>query len=200
MLKKAFLFLALASMVSLSVSAEESVAWQGGFSKSAVTLWGVFFNEPEDCSDGVCGEDDIFVDPVAPMTSVTFLAGQRTRAFGRLAFGASYGEGSTIGALPFPALGLFDADAAEVHLIIRTHGRYIPGIADEQITTFDGGCDVATCEDLQFAIFRPADADPSGKQTTKVFRFSDLGEVPGAWATIWRESDGIRVAIHSRLP
>jgi hypothetical protein len=29
----------------------------------AHTLWYAIFNAPENCSDGVCGDDDVFVDP-----------------------------------------------------------------------------------------------------------------------------------------
>ena len=199
MTKKITLTLSLLFLFATAAVAQDGLAEKKRPRPTALTLWGVLFNEPQNCSDGVCGEDDLFVDPLPPRTSVVFLSGQRVPANGRLAYGASYGEGSTVGALPLPTLGLEDADAAEVHLILRTHGRYIPGLADEQITSFDGGCDVQTCEDLQFAVFRPADADPNGVQTTTVQRFSDGSSIHGAWATIWREADGIRVAIHSRL-
>lgn len=176
-----------------------ALAQDSGNGDSAFTLWGVVFNEPEDCSGGICDDDDVFSDPVSPMTAVLFLAGQRVQSNGRLAFGASLPEGATLGALPFPADSLFDADAAEVHLILRTHGDYLPGIADEQISSFGGGCEVQACEDLQFAVFRPQDVGPDGSQTTVVRRFSDGSAVAGAWATIQRETDGVVVTLHSRL-
>lgn len=164
----------------------------------AVTLWGVYFNNPGACSDGVCGEDDIFVDPVSPRTAVIFLAGQRIQSNGRASYGASYGEGSTVGALPLPTRTLEDSQNAEIHLVLRTHGKYLPALADEQITTFGGGCDVQACEDVQFAVFRPQDADANGRQTSPVRRFADGAQVSGAHATLWREADGIRVALETR--
>ena len=165
----------------------------------SVTLWGVFFNNPGACSDGVCGEDDIFVDPVPPRTAVVFLSGQRVPANGVASFGGGFGEGSTLGALPLPVTTLEDAQHAEIHLVVRTHGDFLPGIADDQITSFGGGCDVQECGDIQFAIFRPEDADANGRQTTVVRRFSDGAAVTGAWATLIREADGIRAALHTDI-
>lgn len=191
MTKKLFVIAVVLSLTALPAAAEEGTG-------DAVTLWGVFFNNPGACSDGVCGEDDVFGDPGPPQTAVVFLSGQRISSNGRASYGASYGEGSTVGALPLPTNSLIDAQSAEIHLVLRTHGRYLPELADEQITTFGGGCDVQTCEDVQGAVFRPQDADASGRQTSKVVRFSDGAEISDAWATLWREADGIRVAIHTR--
>lgn len=49
----------------------------------AMTLWGVFFNNPGACSDGMCGEDDIFADPGPPRTAVVLLGVQRIPPSGR---------------------------------------------------------------------------------------------------------------------
>ena len=192
MTKKLFLFAIALVLTALPAAAGDTTG-------DAVTLWGVYFNNPGACSDGMCGEDDIFGDPGPPMTAVVMLGGQRIQSNGRASYGASYGEGSTIGSLPLPTRTLVDAQSAEIHLVLRTHGKYLPELADEQVTTFGGGCDVQTCEDIQFAIFRPQDADANGHQTSEVRRFSDGAAVPGAWATLWREADGIRVALHTRL-
>ena len=58
---------------------------------------------------------------------------------------ARLNEGDTAGSiLPTvfgqPAIGLLDAQAAEVHLLIRSHGPKIPGLVDQMISTFNGGC------------------------------------------------------------
>jgi len=57
--------------------------------------------------------------------------------------------------------------SAEVHIVLRSHGPAIPGIIDEQISTFEGGCiiffdpfteipdDVGECGDIEFAIHPP---------------------------------------------
>ena len=189
--KKLILILLVLGLAAVPAAAEDNTG-------DAVTLWGVYFNNPGACSDGACGEDDIFVDPVPPMTAVAFLGGQRIQSNGRASYGASFGEGSTVGALPFPTTTLVDAQAAEIHLVLRSHGKYLPELADEQLTTFGGGCDVQECADIQFAVFRPGDADADGRQTTEVRHFADGTVVAGARATLWREADGIRVALHTR--
>lgn len=186
---------AVTVVLFLCLSFEASAG--SGQGDDAFTMWGVFFNDPSMCS-GECGEDDLF-GPA--MTSVVFLTGQRVQSNGRASFAASYGEGSTVGALFGP--GLLDSDAAEVHLIVRSHSRFQTSLADAQITTVDGGCDdspgfpASLCEDLQFAVFL---ADGNTHQTVSVFRFSDGSQVKNAWASIWREADGIRVALHTRVP
>ena len=57
--------------------------------------------------------------------------------------------------------GLQDSMAAEVHLVVRTHGPAVPGQVDEMINTFNGGCSDTfpnePCQDLQFAVFAPVD-------------------------------------------
>jgi hypothetical protein len=46
--------------------------------------------------------------------------------------------------------------AAEIHLVVRSHGSIIPGRVDEQIGSFDGACDVNASVDQQAAAFLPA--------------------------------------------
>ena len=60
-------------------------------------------------------------------------------------------EGDTDGALPGMGLGLLDAAAADVHLVVRDHGPAKPGMIVEQIQTFDDFCN-PTCTDLQMSI------------------------------------------------
>lgn len=55
--------------------------------------------------------------------------------------------------------GLTNPTQAEIHAVVRTHGPVIPGMVDEQIHTFNGGCDPGQpnegqCQDLQFTAFR----------------------------------------------
>jgi hypothetical protein len=40
-------------------------------------------------------------------------------------------------------------DVAEVHYLIRTHGPVIPELLEDQLTTFEGGCEVNICENVQ---------------------------------------------------
>ena len=138
------------------------------------TAWWVVFNEPENCSDGVCGEDDIFVveDGIIPRDD----AGNRAMNFdgigtaniavihasgqyvddGSLAVSASLGEGDVPGILFGP--GLLDAEIAEIHLVLRSHGPADAELFADQISTFGGGCepmDALPCDDQQFAMFLP---------------------------------------------
>ncbi|MCK4977374.1 MAG: hypothetical protein KAS36_10635 [Anaerolineales bacterium] len=133
---------------------------------AAYTIWWVVFNNPGDCSSP-CGEDDIFdgngdlmnVDDGTFGTpgvnvSVVFATGHVVGKNGVGNFGAGLREGKTSGALFGP--GLVDAQGAEIHLIVRTHGELIPGMVNEQISTFGGGCGVNDCVDPQFAVFVPS--------------------------------------------
>ena len=54
--------------------------------------------------------------------------------------------------------GLLDAEKAEVHLVVRSHGPAVDGAFDAQLSTFGGGCDpidVAPCVDVQYAMHLP---------------------------------------------
>lgn len=125
---------------------------------------------------------------------MVFLTGGRVQSNGRASFAGSYGEGSTVGGSS--GMGLKDADTAVVRLLARSHGAYDPAIAHEQVTTPDGGCDVALCATTQYALFVP---DGSPQQTGPVFRTADDSIVAGAWAVLEREEDGIRFSLHTRF-
>lgn len=54
--------------------------------------------------------------------------------------------------------GLVNSRWSEIHLVIRTHGPTIPHMVDQQIHTFNGGCEDdepnrGLCQDVQFAAF-----------------------------------------------
>ena len=147
------------------------------------TMWWVVFNNPEYCIAGTpfstCGEGDIFEtdengnlildddgNPILQVNeddgtfgtpevnvSVVFATGHVVGEDGAGNFGAGLREGKTSGALFGP--GLADAQGAEIHLIVRTHGEPIPGMVNKQISTVDGGCGINTCVDQQFAVFVP---------------------------------------------
>lgn len=48
--------------------------------------------------------------------------------------------------------GLTNPQGAEVHLVIRSHGPKLPGLVKQQIGSFNGGCDINDCDDVQAAI------------------------------------------------
>ena len=145
-------------------------------SNEVYTVWWVVFNEPGNCSDGVCGEDDILIfEDGAPIMdennnhvlnmdgieasdiSAFFASGAYVNEDGTAHFGGSAGTGDTPGII-FGS-GLHNPMTAEVHLVVRTHGPMVDDMAHAQITSFEGGCGATDnglpCADHQFAVFLP---------------------------------------------
>jgi len=143
----------------------------------AVTLWYVVFNTPAGCADG-CGEDDVFNldaegkfvengDGTPPFNwdahekiglSVLRADGVIIDADGKAEFRGHLPIGDVTEAIIGD--GLLDALKAEVHVVVRSHQQVQPGIATDMISAINGGCDAdwpnAPCEDVQFAVFMPA--------------------------------------------
>jgi hypothetical protein len=144
----------------------------------AYTIWWVIFNMPKNCSDAICGLNDVFLMDaeerfildgsglVQPniagreATQVSFLwaTGNIADENGHAMFRASLPIGDLTGDVSFGP-GLLDSMRSEVHLILRSHGPVIPELRDEQLFTAWGGCPDpvtrAPCEDVQIAIFEP---------------------------------------------
>lgn len=131
----------------------------------AYTVWAVVFNNPDRCSDGVCGEDDVFLAPGVPDVggpadpSVMWSGiGGVADDKGRLARGTEILVDSAPGQVLFGD-GLTTVDA-EIHFVIQDHGEASDDAATllAQTTTFLGGCDTdpATpdCVDVQFSIHK----------------------------------------------
>lgn len=139
------------------------------------TVWWVIFNEPQNCSDGACNLDDLFyieedgsitLDEVgnramnldaleASVVSIQHASGS-VSVDGTLSVSASLGLNNVPGIIYGP--GLQDADAAEIHLVVRTHGPAVDGAFEDQLSTFGGGCepiDTAPCDDVQYAMHFP---------------------------------------------
>ena len=144
---------------------------------NAYTMWWVIFNNPEECEHPVpgitsCGEGDVFGEPFGEtpvQVSVQFGAGNIVSQTGTISLGADLNVGelpTQPGQLVFGP-GLIDAKKAEVHLVVRNHGPYIPGMVEAQLTTFGGACTADTdptgtgpvgpneCADVQFAAHVP---------------------------------------------
>jgi hypothetical protein len=138
------------------------------------TVWWVIFNNPENCEHPIeglmaCSEEDLFTESVG--TSVLYAAGNSVGGNGRSTFASSLRVNDLTGCqTPFDAFGLcrdglVNPYGAEVHFVVRSHGPKIPGLVNEQIGTFAGGCTPETsfgagdgpnvCNDLQFGIFMP---------------------------------------------
>lgn len=112
----------------------------------AVTLWWVIWNNPENCGTPYQCNDSDFALADLVNVEVLYAAGHVIGSTGQGNFSASLKVGDDSGSvndlfgLP-PAGGLLDTQKAEVHLVIRTHGPKIPGIVNEQINSYAGGCD-----------------------------------------------------------
>ena len=119
------------------------------------TAWWVVFNRPERCSDGVCDEDDVFIDPNTPETSVLWATGLIVGGDGTANFSARLRRRETVGEVIIDN-GLRNFRKAEIHIVLRTHGDPVPGLVGQQISRFNGDdCAVNVCRDVQAAIHLP---------------------------------------------
>jgi hypothetical protein len=128
---------------------------------TAATVWWVFFNNPSACRLGMfgatCGLGDLANPEV--QASVQFAAGHVIGGEGVANYGGHFSVGATPVCAGFglPCAGLLDARRADVHLVVRTHGPAIPGLVDEEISSFNGGCltgepNVGLCRNLQASV------------------------------------------------
>lgn len=131
----------------------QGVDWESG---DATTVWFVVFNDPSGC-DGGCGADDvdaIFGDNPAD-AGVHFAAGHVANG-SKFTTAGHLNEGDESGLLFGSALE--DATAAEIHLVVRSHGPASTLTGQElaeALHSVDGGCGANTCGDAQFAVFLP---------------------------------------------
>lgn len=137
------------------------------------TLWWVIWNKPENCIayPGPCDAPDFAIaDEVA--VEVMYAAGRKANGKGEAVLTAHLNRDNASGTINdlfglSSYGGLHDPYAAEVHLVLRSHGPAIPGQLDDQISSYLGGCTVflpdftevpdeeGECADLHFAIFQP---------------------------------------------
>lgn len=149
-----------------------------GLYPGAYTIWWVIWNEPDNCADpGACMEPD-FANAVAVEVEVMYAGGHVVGNNGKGNFSAHLNAGddspeSMNTSFGFPSVGglrvgnTFDA---EVHIVLRTHGPAVPGLINEQIGSYAGGCDtpflippftaypdeIGQCADIAAAVFAPA--------------------------------------------
>ena len=118
----------------------------------AATIWWVVFNRPENCTGGVCDEDDVLPPPgnVDAGVSVLYATGRVADAYGKADYGARLMVGDMTNVLFGP--GLQDVKNAEIHMVARSHGPAVPDMVQEQISTFNEGCPPSGCVDIQFAV------------------------------------------------
>jgi hypothetical protein len=137
----------------------------------AVTIWWIIFNYPEECAafpGGSCGLADLENPAVAP--EILYATGAVINNNGKAHFAAQLGAGHT--AREWFGNGLINPEGAEIHVISHSHGQAIPGLVDNMISTYRGGCmdddfiapghpayedgipGPNQCVDLQFAVFQ----------------------------------------------
>lgn len=121
---------------------------------NAYTFWWVIYNNPEFCAVSPCSFAD-FGNPLVN-SSAKNAAGHIVGNSGRTAFAAHLRVGDTTGRELLFGPGLLDSLGAEIHLIVRNHGRAIPSQMPAQISTYFGGCEpIERCSDDQIAIYQP---------------------------------------------
>lgn len=151
---------AYSTLVRTSDAVTMTINTSGLEGGAAYTVWWVVFNNPENCTHPIpgvvsdCGEGDLTPNggDDSVNSSVSWAAGHVIGKNGVGDFAGILKEGKARGQVLFGP-GLIDAEGAEIHLVVRSHGQPIPGQVVEQIHTFEKGCLV--CEDLQFAVHQP---------------------------------------------
>ena len=113
----------------------------------AYTLWWVIWNKPENCIDpGACAEPD-FANALNVEVQLLYAAGHVAGNNGKGNFSAHLKENDDSGSIHelfgLPNFGgIQNAKTAEIHAVIRSHGPKIPGLVNEQINSYEGGCTV----------------------------------------------------------
>lgn len=115
----------------------------------AYSLWWVIWNKPEECAiPGECGLDDFMESAMDVEVELLYATGSVAGNNGKGNFSAHLKVGDTTESVNedifgLPSFGgLQDADAAEIHAVLRSHGPKIPGLVGEQINSYEGGCTV----------------------------------------------------------
>lgn len=114
----------------------------------AYTMWWVVFNNPDACENGCDGEDvgAAIMSGVNPAgIGVLYGGGVLTGGNGRLNIGSQLQVGSTAGCQTNNLFAevctpLTNPMDAVVVLVLHDHGPPIPGLVQEMISTFEGGC------------------------------------------------------------
>ena len=229
-----YLVILMSALIVVLIGQSANADYLGG--QRAVTLWWLFFNNPEGCVSNPgapeqCGEIDVFgeaylesvamgsPDPslIAPNSaadlSVLYATGGVTDARGKIRLVASAYRSSSRVPLslgpnvvdPLDLRRALENPDAEVHLVLRDHGRKVRGGLIAQITNFlEPFCSDPlllffsgpnTCQDVQFAVFGPGE---SGLDS--VFAFGDPPKrVPRAKAYLMRNGDMVQAVVETRL-
>jgi hypothetical protein len=151
----------------------------------AVTLWIMFFNNPEHCSSVPCAANPANI--FNPLTGFDFhyagghiVNAHRATISGHLPVGElSTSGGQDLADLGLPAAGvaLTNPIGAEVILAIHSHGPAGTGqLLKEQISSYLGGCDIALATGSLFTVGDPVTGFARGS--------FDIPAYPGECSTI----------------
>jgi len=134
---------------------DDSIEVRGALSKikkkAVYSVWWIIFNNPAGCmagGPGVCGESDVYPDGPADV-GVRNASGFITGTDGTAYFVGELDVGPPPAGLNAGFGQLNDSMGAEVHLVIQSHGRAVPGTVAFEMTHPTG-------VDLYAVIFPPA--------------------------------------------
>ncbi|MGH8072005.1 MAG: hypothetical protein ACRERE_43595 [Candidatus Entotheonellia bacterium] len=139
------------TLLRLAAALSATLETTGLTSGNAYTMWWVIFNNPEFCSLSPCTAADFANANV--QASQVLAAGHVAGGSGKAGFASYLAVGDTSEAVFGP--GLLDPLGAEIHLVLRSHGRTIPGMVDDQISSLNGGCPPNTCTNVQVSRHLP---------------------------------------------
>ena len=137
------------------------IAMAGLDKDSAYTMWWIVFNNPAACL-GTCGSDDFGNEIVE--AGAFYAAGFVTGTDGSANISARLDAGDLpdgLDSLLATRQGLNPGNGhdAEIHLVMRTHGRTVVGAVGEQVGTFGGECEPMPgfdgCQNQRAIIFLP---------------------------------------------
>ena len=99
----------------------------------------------------------------------------------------------------------FENPEAEIHVVVRDHGRVDRDNLFAQLTNFlEPSCSDPTmlyeggrrlCQDIQAAVFAPGESGQDG-----VYRLSDGQLLSNASAVLFRQGDAVQIVLESRIP
>ncbi len=149
------------------------------------TVWLVIWNDPSRCIN--VGPPNCLPPPAGGPDipdSLVFGSGQVVPSSEKGHFAAHLAVGDTsrvIGGRE--RAGLTNAMGAEIRVVLRSHGPVLADQLESQITTFEGGCDVNPCEDLQAGVHAPGAATVETIKLDRILRLlsrvaSRIGLIP----------------------
>lgn len=104
--------------------------------KSVYSVWWIIFNNPAGCADGgpgVCGESDVYPGgpaDAAVINAAGFITGKDRTGYFVADLEVGVPPASTVA--PFGQLN--DSMGAEIHMVIQSHGRPVPGSVAFEMT------------------------------------------------------------------